>query len=238
MDYFYISPEKVLHGVITIGGDESKHIVRVLRKKSGDRIYITDGNDTMYEAVITEFGKKDVQCEIAAIHRKYNEPSIEVTLAVSLLKNPARFDFLVEKTTELGVRTIIPLRCQRTIPRSEKHDRLEKLALSAMKQCGRSWLPRVKEVQTFDELIGNSQHWMAKLIPHEKADPSQTISSELKHFDDVRSFLIAIGPEGGFTEEETSNALKAGFKPVSLGMRRLRSETASIVAMAELLRRG
>jgi 16S rRNA (uracil1498-N3)-methyltransferase len=236
MDYFYVKPENVSHSSLTIRGDESKHLVRVLRKNVGDRIFVTDGNDTMYEAVITDFGEMDVHCDIAAIHRKYNEPSIDVTLAVSLLKNPARFDYLVEKITELGVRTIIPLLCQRTIPQHEKHSRLEKIAHSAMKQCGRSWLPHIQPLQTFEALVGNSQHWPFKFIPHEKADPLQTISMELKYHDDVHSLLIMIGPEGGFAEEEMTLALHSGFKPVSLGPRRLRTETAAVVTMTELLR--
>ena len=131
MDYFYVEQDDISsHGLI-LRGDESKHIVRVMRKNIGDRIFATDGNDTMYEAVIVEIRKADVRCDVAAIHRKYNESSLDITLAVSLLKNPARFDYLVEKATELGVRTIIPLRSERTIPLHEKHDRLEKIALAA-----------------------------------------------------------------------------------------------------------
>ena len=115
MDYFYVKIEDVTSHGLTLRGDESKHLIRVLRKNIGDRIFVTDGNEMMYEAVIAEIGKTDTHCTIAAIHHKYNEPSIDVTLAVSLLKNPARFDYLVEKTTELGVRTILPVSCERTI---------------------------------------------------------------------------------------------------------------------------
>jgi 16S rRNA (uracil1498-N3)-methyltransferase len=142
----------------------------------------------------------------------------------------------VEKATELGVRTIIPLKCKHTIPQHENHSRLEKIALSAMKQCGRSWLPRIQPLQLFELLVGNSQHWPLKFFPHEKADPTKTITSELNHNDDVHSLLITIGPEGGFAEEEGTLALNNGFKLISLGLRRLRSETAAITAMVEVLR--
>ena len=111
MDYFYVKPEDVTSHGLTLRGDESKHLIRVLRKNIGDRIFVTDGNELMYEAIIAGIGKADTRCTIAAMHHKYNEPTNEVTLAVSLLKNPARFDYLVEKTTELGVRTILPLTC-------------------------------------------------------------------------------------------------------------------------------
>jgi RNA methyltransferase, RsmE family len=236
MDYFYVNQEDISsHGLI-LRGDESKHLVRVMRKNIGDRIFVTDGNDTMYEAVIVGYGKTDARCDIAAMHRKYHEPSLDVTLAVSLLKNPARFDYLVEKATELGVRTIIPLLSERTIPQHEKHDRLEKIALAAMKQCGRSWLPRIQPLQKYELVVGNSSHWPLKFIPHEKTDSLQTISSELKNHDDVHSVLITIGPEGGFSEDEVALAEHNGFKLISLGSRRLRTETAAVVTMAELLK--
>jgi len=234
MDYFYVKAEEVTSHGLMLRGDESKHLVRVLRKTVGERIFVTDGNDTMYQAVIAEIGKTDTRCDIAAIHRKYNEPHIDVTLAVSLLKNPARFDYLVEKATELGVRTIIPLLCERTIAQSEKHDRLEKIALSAIKQCGRSWLPRIQPLQKLEILAGNSQHWQLKFILHEKSEPSQTISSELKRHDDIHSLIIVIGPEGGFSDSEVIFAQQAGFKTISLGPRRLRAETAAVVALSML----
>jgi 16S rRNA (uracil1498-N3)-methyltransferase len=235
MDYFYVKLEDVTSHGLTLRGDESKHLVRVLRKNIGDTIFVTDGNEMMYQAVIAEIGKTDTRCTIAAIHRKYNEPSIDATLAVSLLKNPARFDYLVEKTTELGVRTILPISCERTISHNEKHERLEKIALSAMKQCGRSWLPRIQPLQSFRSLIDNSFHYPLKFILHEKTDFSHTVASELILHDDLHSLLIVVGPEGGFTEEETAYASHAGFKSISLGTRRLRTETAAVIAVSHVL---
>jgi 16S rRNA (uracil1498-N3)-methyltransferase len=235
MDYFYVKLEDVTSHGLTLRGDESKHLVRVLRKNIGDRIFATDGNEMMYEAVILDIGKTDTHCTIAAMHRKYNEPSVDVTLAVSLLKNPARFEYVIEKTTELGVRTILPISCEHTISRNEKHERLEKIALSAMKQCGRSWLPRIQPLQSFRVFIENSAHYQLKFIFHEKAESSHTIASELKLHEDIHSVLIVVGPEGGFTEDETAYANHAGFKSISLGTRRLRTETAAVVAVSHVL---
>ena len=232
MDYFYVKPEDVTSHGLTLRGDESKHLVRVLRKNIGDRIFVTDGNELMYEAIIARIGKADTQCTIAAMHRKYNEPLNEVALAVSLLKNPARFDYLVEKTTELGVRTILPISCEHTVSHSEKHERLEKIALSAMKQCGRSWLPRIQPLQTFQTVIDNSQHYQLKFILHEKIDPFHSAISELKFHDNVHTLLIVVGPEGGFSDAELTLAVQAGFKAISLGTRRLRTETAAVVAVS------
>ena len=235
MEYFYVKPEDVTSHGLTLRGDESKHLIRVLRKNLGDRIFVTDGNEMMYQAVVAEIGNTYTYCTIAAMHRKYNEPLIDVTIAVSLLKNPARFDYLVEKTTELGVRTILPISCERTISKNEKRERLEKIALSAMKQCGRSWLPRIQPLQSIKSLIDNSSHYQLKFILHEKTDHSHTIAFELRLHEDVHSLLIIVGPEGGFTEEETVVAEHAGFKSISLGTRRLRSETAAIAAVSQAL---
>ncbi len=168
MDYFYVQPDQIIGNAIVLRGEESKHLARVLRKNIGETVFVTDGNDRMYEAVITEIGKPETHCTIKAIHHKYHEPSVDVVLAVSLLKNPARFDFLVEKATELGVRHILPLKCERTISSQEKHDRLEKLAITAMKQCGRSWLPRIASLMTLDDLFKSSTQDL-KLLPHEKS---------------------------------------------------------------------
>jgi 16S rRNA (uracil1498-N3)-methyltransferase len=235
MEYFFTRPEDIQGHSLILRGDESKHLARVLRKSVGDRIFVTDGNDTMYEAIIKEIGKNDARCDIAAIHRKYHEPAMDVTLAVSLLKNPARFDYLIEKATELGVRSIIPILCEHTIARSDKHERMEKIALASMKQCGRSWLPRIEHLQDFHILIGNSAHWPLRLIPHEKIDLSRSIKNELRLFTEAHSVLVVVGPEGGFSEVEIELAVQKGFHQVSLGNRRLRTETAAVAALAQLL---
>jgi 16S rRNA (uracil1498-N3)-methyltransferase len=235
MDYFFVKTDDVTSHGLTLRGDESKHLIRVLRKNIGDRIFVADGNELMYEAIIQETRKTDTHCTIAAVHRKYNEPPIDVTLAVSLLKNPARFDYLVEKTTELGVRTILPISCDRTIANHEKHERWEKIALSAMKQCGRCWLPRIQSIQNFRSLIENSTHYQLRFILHEKINSSKVITSEMKSHEGIHSLLIVVGPEGGFTEEEVTLAERAGFKSISLGSRRLRTETAAVVAVSYAL---
>jgi 16S rRNA (uracil1498-N3)-methyltransferase len=235
MDYFYVQPDQIIGNAVVIQGEESKHLARVLRKNVGELIFVTDGNDRMYEAVISEIGKTETRCTVKAIHSKYHEPAVDVTLAVSLLKNPARFDFLVEKATELGVRHIIPLKCERTISSHEKHDRLEKLAIAAMKQCGRSWLPRIAPLMPLDELFSSSSQDL-KFLPHEKSDPMQSITSTFHRYPACKTVLIVVGPEGGFSEEEVQQALGAGFLPVSLGVRRLRAETAAIVAASQVIK--
>jgi 16S rRNA (uracil1498-N3)-methyltransferase len=235
MEFFFIQAADVQGHELVLRDDEAKHLIRVLRKTVGDRIFATDGNDTMYEAVIREIGTRDVRCDVAAMHRKYHEPSIDVTLAVSLLKNPARLDYLVEKAAELGVRTLIPILCEHTIARSDKQERLQKIALAAMKQCGRSWLPRIQHPQQYHALISNSAHWPLRIIPYEKAGSDRAMKMELSRHAEIHSALIVIGPEGGFSDSEMNLALSEGFQQVTLGPRRLRTETAALVAVTQLL---
>lgn len=232
MDYFLVSAEDVHDSTIVVRGDELRHLSRVLRKKVGERILVTDGNDQMFEAVIRSIHRDEAECEILHTKLRFNEPKIEVTLAVSLLKNPARYDFLIEKATELGVRRIVPMLCERTIPKHEKHERLQKIALAAVKQCGRSYLPKIFMLTSFDALVAHAKEYDVSFIPHERIEQSQYIGSVLKHHRAVRSALILIGPEGGFTDRELLVASEHGCIPISLGPRRLRSETAAISAVS------
>ncbi|HTY38839.1 MAG TPA: RsmE family RNA methyltransferase [Bacteroidota bacterium] len=232
MDYFFVDPNDIEGNVATLRGEEFKHLVRVMRKKEGEPVQLADGRDRMYEAVIRSITSSYAQCEILEVKERVNEPRIDVTLAVSLLRNPARFDILVEKATELGVRTIIPLLCERTIPRSEKHPRLEKIALAAMKQCGRSYLPHIGSLATFGSVLDRAGSFPLRLIPHEKTEQSQFIGAVLQHHPKADSALIVIGPEGGFSEVEMELADRRGFVPISLGPRRLRAETAAITAVS------
>ncbi len=231
MDYFFVDPKDVVDRVAVIRGDEFKHLSRVLRKKEGEPVVLLDGEDNWYEAVIQHIGKTHAECEVLSRRYRVNEPRVEITLGVSLLRNPARFDVLVEKATELGVRTIVPLLCERTIPRNEKHSRLEKIALSAMKQCGRSYLPRILELTPLEEVLQRGDEYSLRLVPHEKTEQSQFVGTVLQHHPNAASVLIVVGPVGAFTESEIATAAVNGFVPISLGPRRLRSETAAISAI-------
>ena len=230
-DVFYTEPAKIRDPQLWIAGDEAKHLLRVLRKKIGDHILVTDGRGHRYEAVIRNVAAEEAECEILHREQDANEPRMDVTLAVSLLKNPGRFDFLVEKSTELGVRSIIPMACERTVRHHENHDRLTKIAVSAMKQSGRSYLPNIFMKTSFSVLVKNSTDHDLKLIPHEKTEQSHFIDAVLQHHPAARSILLLIGPEGGFTDDELTDASAHGFVPISLGPRRLRAETAALSAI-------
>ncbi len=231
MDHFFVRKEDVAGTRLVLRDDESKHLARVLRKKVGDRILVTDGANTLYEAEVARIGRDGAECDIVKTTTGVNEPRIKVTLAVSLLKNPARIDFLVEKAVELGVHAILPISCKRTIPHRDKKERLQKIALAAVKQSGRCYLPLISDLVRFDDLVGETRPYNLCLMPHEQADRSQFIGDVIQRYKDAGSVLLVIGPEGGFTEEETALASAHQFIAVSLGPRRLRTETAAIASL-------
>jgi 16S rRNA (uracil1498-N3)-methyltransferase len=234
MEFFYVESDDIGRDECILRGDESKHLARVLRKKEGETVFVTDGMGRMFETVIDQITQSTTVCRIEAVHEEYNEMKTVVTLAVSPLKNPGRFDFLIEKATELGVRRILPLLSERTISHRDKQERLQKIALAAMKQCGRSRLPEITPSVKFDELLKTRNNYELACIPHEQTETDKTLFSLLQNYTSLKSVLIAVGPEGGFSDGEIQKAEAAGFLPVSLGARRLRTETAAIAALCAL----
>lgn len=235
MDYFTTPPHLITRTQLTIEGEEFVHLTHVMRKHVGDAIVVVDGKGSAYDVMIEAIEKSCAFCTIRAHQRMAREPEIDVTLAVGLLKNSSNFDFLVEKTVEIGVNTVIPILTGRTIPRHARTDRWQKIALAAMKQSGRCVLPEVHPLTSLNDILSSTRHGRLRLIPHEKTD-TRHIADVLKP-GDFTSVLICIGPEGGFTDDEIDTATRSGFVPVSLGPRRLRTETAAIVAASSVLLR-
>ncbi len=230
-EYFFVESNQIFSKYLILENDDAKHISRVLRKSIGDSIWVVDGKENAYKTVISKIDKSLVECEIVAKHQKQNEPKIEITLAFSILKNPARNDLIIEKCTELGVKYFIPTISQRTISNKAKQSRWEQIALSSMKQSGRCWLPEIKQLSNFKELISSAKNYDLKIIPHEKISDNINITElKIKHHN-LKRVLIIIGPEGGFTEDEIQFAEENNFNAVSLGNRRLRSETAAIASV-------
>jgi len=233
MDYFYTSPENIEKKKIIIDAQEFKHLTHVMRKKEGDFIRVVDGKGNAYDVILKEISAKKAIGEITGKYSHHNEPSLSVTLGIGILKNPSKFDFLVEKVTEIGVNNIIPLITARTIPSHAKIDRWQKLALSAMKQCGRSYLPQIHELIKLPEFLQFYTDYDLKLVAHQEGNEINKIESFLKS--SVKSAVMLIGPEGGFEENEIERCIQSGFVKVSFGCRRLRTETAAIVAATSIL---
>jgi 16S rRNA (uracil1498-N3)-methyltransferase len=230
MEYFYTTPDRVGDGSLSLDGEEFAHLTHVMRKKVGDTIGVVDGRGNLYEVEITEIVRRSARCSIRSHSFRRGEPQRHLHLGVGILKNSSRFDYLVEKATELGVERITPLLTERTIPRHAKTDRWQKIALAAMKQSGRSVLPGISGLTGLPDFVVAAPTTAMKLLPHmdAKTEPG-SVTSNGNHV------VVCIGPEGGFTEEEVSMAVAAGFVSVSLGPLRLRTETAALVVAARML---
>ncbi|HLP17255.1 MAG TPA: RsmE family RNA methyltransferase, partial [Bacteroidota bacterium] len=183
----------------------------------------------VYETLIRSIYPYGVECEILKAHPQLHEPTVDLTLAVGLLKNPSRMDWIIEKGTELGVSNFMPLLTRYTISQSVKEERWKNIALAAMKQCGRCMLPKIFPPMKLKDALELAAPNDAKLIPFEKTEHVLFIGEVMKRHT-PKSAIIFIGPEGGFTNEEIVAAEGAGCMQVSLGPRRLRTETAAIVA--------
>jgi len=201
---------------------ESKHISQVLRFKIGDQIEFTNGKGRLYNGRVHSIEKRLVKAIIESVE-EYSVP--QVSVAVGILKNSDRMEWLVEKATELGVNSIFWMstdNTERTKLNIEKH---RKTAISAMKQSHTAWIPNI-EVVNFSSILKSSKY-SAKLIAY----CSDGLNS-LKADDFKDSTLILIGPEGDFSNNEVSDALKNGFKSIGLGNRILRTETAVLKALS------
>ncbi len=230
-EYFYVPPESIHPPALTITGSELTHLARVMRMREGDAIRVVDGKGVSYEALITSVARHEATCRITSRTDRLHEPSRMLTLGAGMLKNPSRFDYLVEKATEIGAACIVPLITERTIPRHARTERWQKLCVAAMKQSGRCVLPEVRQPLPFSEFIASSDPRAMKFIPH---GGSEGMLSSFRAAGDA-PVVVCIGPEGGFSDQEVAAAGEAGFQPVSLGARRLRTETAAVAACAALL---
>jgi 16S rRNA (uracil1498-N3)-methyltransferase len=229
LPYFYFDQLDTSRKELLLDEDTSRHIVQVLRMKRGEMINLTDGKGNIVDATITGDHKKHCRVRIESI--RYEEPpERQVTIAISLLKNSSRFEWFLEKATELGVRTIIPLICERTEKQKFRYDRMLGICTSALLQSRQCWLPVLHEPIAY-ELLFRQQEIASggqKFIAHCMEGDKQAMK-ERAEFTDL-SQVILIGPEGDFSARELELALENHFIPVSLGRTRLRTETAGVVA--------
>ena len=217
-------------GLHRLAADEASHAVRVLRKRVGDTLELVDGRGGWYRGEIVETGKQDCTLRVEEARRESRRADYHLTVAVGPTKSVDRLEWLVEKAVELGVDRIVPILCAHGERRKLRTDRLHKVAVAAMKQSLRAWLPLIDELRPLDQ-------WLAQLPPG---------SAYIGWIDDgVDTHLldayapgtaatVLIGPEGGFAPEEVAAARQAGCRAVHLGAHRLRTETAALTAVAAL----
>lgn len=241
---FYIPFYNAGQQEVVLDEDNSRHVVQVLRMKPGESVQLTDGRGHLLEGEIIEAHKKQCRVTIRTT-QTLPPPSANITIAISPLKNASRFEWFLEKATEIGVGAIIPVICERTERQSIRADRLRNILVSAMLQSQQAWLPVLPEPQLFSQLIasvGNSpaaaEAAGLRMIAHCLEAPRPTASlAEIVRERLMRGAtqptpgaLILIGPEGDFSAKEVEMALAGGYLPVSLGQNRLRTETAGVVA--------
>ena len=206
--------------------EESKHAVRVLRLNEGDAIDLLDGRGGLYTATVAAANPK--RCQLRITHHETVAPRPYFThVAVAPTKNLDRMEWFVEKAVEIGVERISFLRCARSERRELKLERLEKIAISALKQSGQAWLPQLDELVDYAAFVAGvapGTTFIAHLEAGERTALAQVASAGL-------GCCVLIGPEGDFTPAEINLALGRGIRPVTLGTSRLRTETAALAAV-------
>lgn len=231
LPFFYEPGLPAAGSHFTLSEDTSKHCIQVLRMQTGETLLLTDGRGRACHATILSGDKKKTvvllqeESITAAPYRK-------VSLAIALLKNASRFEWFLEKATEIGIAEIQPLITQRTEHTRFRQDRMQGILIAAMLQSQQTRLPVLHEPIPITTCIQTSQ-WQQKLVAHCEENQKQ----EIRQLPYAAATQILIGPEGDFTGEEIGLALQQGYIPVSLGSTRLRAETAGIVASALLMNR-
>ncbi|MGN6417711.1 MAG: RsmE family RNA methyltransferase [Pseudobacter sp.] len=226
--FFYPEPASV-NELVQLPEETSKHIVQVLRMDAGEHLQLADGKGNQHLVIIAEPHKK--KCIVKVLSTTtVPAPARKISIAISLLKNASRFEWFMEKATEIGVSAIIPLICDRTEKQHFKKERFENILVSAMMQSQQGWLPVLHQPLQYEQLFRMEDTILAKqkFIAHCEENRKESLRSAVDFHQS--SQLILIGPEGDFTPLEIKLALDHHFTPVTLGDTRLRAETAGVVA--------
>lgn len=229
MNIFYAPPSQIKDSFIELTGQEAAHVSKVLRASEGDILHIVDGNGGRYKGPIRRITEKTVQAEIEE-HQKDSPPEPALILGLGIIKKRDRLEFAVEKAVELGVSRICLFRSQRTIKENVRMDRLESIAISAMKQSLRAWLPEISFYHSFENMLDDFSDAVF-LAAHEKID-TDAFNFDLTERGN-KELLLLVGPEGGFTSDEISMLKERNARLVSLGSNRLRTETAAVAFLSQ-----
>ncbi len=216
-----------LPGCTTLPESDSAHCVRVLRMREGDEIEAVDGRGNLYRCVLRDANPKRASVEIVAAKQLPKTWQGSITVAIAPTKHIDRMEWLVEKLVEIGIDRIVPLRCRYSERKEINVERLEKIAVSAMKQSLKATLPAIELITPFNIFLDSCREGQRFIAYCDPAIPRRLMSQEYKPALDT---AILIGPEGDFSKEEITAALSQGWIPVTLGDNRLRTETAALVA--------
>jgi 16S rRNA (uracil1498-N3)-methyltransferase len=235
---FFITPETVAGDSVTLSGDLFRHMAKVLRLKCGNQVLLVDGSGVEYCGAIRRIDRDSLVVDILEGGRE--ETGIEVpsiTLYQGLPKGD-KMEIIIQKSTELGVAKIVTFRAKRSVPRikeAEKEGKIarwQRIALEAARQSGRTSVPAVSLTEGIDDALGMANHSVKLLLWEEERD--NRLKQVLGGLPLPSTIALLVGPEGGLTAEEAAGAAQAGFIPVSLGKRIVRTETASLAMLAIL----
>lgn len=221
-----IYSQNIVGEKVLVDQQEHIHLSKVLRKNIGDTIYICNGNGLMVLAEIASISKKETILFIREVIEDQKENTNQLTIAIAPTKNMDRFEWFLEKSIEIGIHRIIPFYSQNSERRKLKMERLNTIAISAMKQSKTLFLPHIEEPVSYKELLTKdfgTQKYLAYVLEN-----TLTVKGVFSSLDNKKDLTVLIGPEGGFTSEEAAQAIKNDFKTLSLGAKRLRTETAGI----------
>ena len=222
MNLFY--QPNIQQGVLTLDEEESRHALKVLRMVVNDTLFLTDGRGMMYTGRITQSTIKKCQFEIIA-KRTIAALDYTIHIAIAPTKNMDRIEWFVEKATEMGIHEISFIQCRSSERKVLKIDRLEKIAISAMKQSQQAWLPQIHPMVPFQKILSAPAD--QKFIGYVDGSNQVHLKSLIRP---KKKYLVPIGPEGDFTNDELEIAIANDFNKVSLGLNRLRTETAGLTA--------
>jgi len=225
MQLFYFKNIDAHSTSFSFDKEESKHITKVLRKKEGDILFVTNGLGSLFKTEITLASDTKCTVKILSLDEAVN-PKYHLHLAVAPTKMNDRYEWFLEKVTEIGVCEITPIICDHSERKIIKTERFDKIVLSAMKQSNQFFLPKLNEPISFKEFIKKPINGQ-KFIAHCEESDKKTLKEVLKN---NQNCTILIGPEGDFSLKEIELAIQNNYNPVSLGLTRLRTETAAVVA--------
>lgn len=225
MQFFY-TPD-INSDEYTLSKEESRHCIQVLRKKIGDIIYLVDGKGGYYKATLIGDNPKSCHLKIDNVERNYGKSDIHIHIAIAPTKMNERFEWFLEKSTEIGINEITPIICEHSERKVLKLERMNKILVAAMKQSKQAYFPKLNAAVSFDNFVSNNTTEERYIANCAENDKKKQLKEVIKKGTDT---LVLIGPEGDFSQKEIDYAIKHGFYSVSLSNNRLRTETAAIVS--------